>query len=308
MLKLKPVKLKKGDIIDVIAPSFDVSFEHSLIFTKLAEIFDQIGLKLRIPNDLIDTSKDLFCANSLEYRANHLIESLNASDSAALWAIRGGYGAAQLIPFLEKIEQPKLPKYIIGFSDITALQLYVIKNWNWQALHAPVLNQIIKNPSLLDNITKIIMLEDNLTYSGFELLNDVKPINNELFAEITGGNCSLVQTSIGSSWEAQTENKILFLEDVGECGYKIHRMLNHFVQAGLIDKAKAIIFGIFNDSKDRAGKDQALLALRDFASKIKIPVLHFPFIGHDQNNNLPLPLGALSKLSFFKDSVTLSII
>lgn len=306
MTNKRPVILKPGDIVDVIAPSFTSSGEMEFILSRVKELLGSIGLIPRIADGLIDRSKDLFCANSLEYRKNHLIDCLRSKESKAIWALRGGYGAAQLIPFLEEICPPETPKFIIGFSDITALHLFVLKKWNWQTLHAAVLNQVITNPNLLLPIKDIIFSNKEFVYTGFKLINQALLEENLMVAEIVGGNCSLVQTSIGTSWQIEAKRKILFLEDVGERGYKIHRMLNHFKQAGVLDGVKAIIFGIFNDGAERDGFDLCIAALEDFAKQITIPVLYFPHIGHDANNNLPLPLGVEVILNF-AEQITLKI-
>ena len=120
--------LQPGDVIDVIAPSSTVPSENLLeYYTKIEEFFKKIGLIARIPNDLIVIDKDLFSANDLGYRAKHLIDCFNDKTSKAIWSIRGGYGAAKIIPFLEQTSPPKNTKLLLGFSDITALHLFLEK-------------------------------------------------------------------------------------------------------------------------------------------------------------------------------------
>jgi muramoyltetrapeptide carboxypeptidase len=293
--------LKVGDIVDIIAPSSNVPGNLNEIYTKIKEILASIGLVARIPDDLILPGKDLFSTNSLEYRAKHLIYSLTNDESKAVWAIRGGYGAAKIIPFLETIDQPKKSKLLLGFSDITALHLFLQHQWKWITLHSPVLNQIINNINLLNPIKEFIFSEKFIHYTGFIPLNELAKNEQIIEASITGGNACLVQTSMATSWQIKSDNNIIFLEDVGERGYQIDRMLNHFLQAGIFDQAKAVIFGQFLPRLEPDGADLCFSAIENFARELKIPALYFPLIGHSLEHNLPLPLGMNCTLKL-KDS------
>ena len=283
--------LKVGDIVDIVAPSSNVYGNLNEIYIKIKEELSSIGLVARIPDDLILPGKDLFSTNSLEYRAKHLIYSLTNDESSAVWAIRGGYGAAKIIPFLEAIDPPKKSKLLLGFSDITAIHLFLQHQWKWSTLHSPVLNQIINNVDLLNPIKEFIFGEKSIHYTGFTPLNELARNKQIIEAPITGGNACLVQTSMATSWQIKSKNNIIFLEDVGERGYQIDRMLNHFLQAGVFDQSKAVIFGQFLPGLEPDGADLCFRAIENFAKELKIPALYFPFIGHSLENNLPLPLG-----------------
>ncbi len=289
--------LKPGDIVDVIAPSFNVPGVLEEVYAKTKAALESIGLIACIPDDLIDMGKDLFSTNSLEYRANHLVHALTNSQSKAVWALRGGYGAAKLIPFLEAIKPPSNAKLLLGFSDITALHLFLLKKWKWSCLHSPVLNQIITNKELLEPLKPILFEQKPIHYTQLMPLNKAALAPNIIEAPITGGNASLVQTSLATSWQIETEDNIIFLEDVGERGYQIDRMLNHFLQAGIFNHAKAVIFGDFSDGSEKDGTNLVPATLRNFAQSLKLPVLSFPFIGHNINCNLPLPLGIKCRLT-----------
>ena len=289
--------LQPGDVIDVIAPSSTVPSENLLeYYTKIEEFFKKIGLIARIPNDLIVIDKDLFSANDLGYRAKHLIDCFNDKTSKAIWSIRGGYGAAKIIPFLEQTSPPKNTKLLLGFSDITALHLFLENKWNICSMHAPVINQLINNEQLLNELEPIIFgKKTTILYDQLIPLNDLAKKNITIKTSITGGNLSLVQTSLATSWQIQPKNKIIFLEDVGEQGYRIDRMLNHLFQAGIFSSAKALIFGEITPPKD-IEPNLCAQTIENFSSKLNIPVLSLPIIGHNVKKNSPLPLGTLSEL------------
>jgi muramoyltetrapeptide carboxypeptidase len=291
MISKKWQALKQGDIVDIIAPSSNVPGDLKEIYAKVKEILSNIGLVARIPEDLILPGKDLFSTNCLSYRAKHLIYSLTNNESKAVWALRGGYGAAKIIPFLEEIDCPEKEKLFLGFSDITALHLFLENKWKWSVLHSPVLNQLISNIDLLGPVKSLIFGESPLRYTGFLPLNYLARKQQVIEASITGGNACIVQTSMATSWQIQSDNKIVFLEDVGERGYQIDRMLNHFLQAGVLKNAKAIIFGQFTPGLEKDGSDLCFAAIEGFASELKIPALSFPFIGHSKQHNLPLLMG-----------------
>lgn len=289
--------LKPGDIVDIIAPSFNAPGDLAQVYQKTKEILASIGLIARIPEDLIIPGKDLFSTNSLEYRAKHLIYSLTNDESKAVWALRGGYGAAKIIPYLAEIKAPKQAKLLLGFSDITALHLFLLKQWQWSCMHSPVINQLINNIELLKPLKPIIFGEESIDYDQFTPLNDAAKKPQVIEAEITGGNASLVQTSLATSWQIDTDDRIVFLEDIGERGYRIDRMLNHFLQAGIFKQARAIIFGEFTPELEKDGRDLCIAAVANFAKELNIPALSFPFIGHNLQHNLPLPLGMKCKLT-----------
>lgn len=290
--------LKSGDIIDIIAPSSTATVDNlPEYYQRAKQLFKSIGLVARIPDDLIDLERDPFSANSLEYRTKHIIDAFTNRDSKAVWAIRGGYGAAKLIPFLERIEVPHIPKLLMGFSDITALHLFLENKWNWSSIHCAVINQLIKNSKLLDELKPILFGDQvNMNYNQLNPLNMHAKNPQTIEGTITGGNLCLVQTSLATSWQINAKDKIIFLEDVGEKGYQIDRMLNHLLQAGVFRDAKALIFGEITPGLEVDGKNLCTIAIENFSKLLEIPVLSLPIIGHNSNCNSPLPLGTSCNL------------
>ncbi len=290
--------LQEGDIIDIIAPSSGVPTDNlQEYYSKVKDLFFRHGLVARINEDLIVIENDPFSANSLNYRKDHFISCLTNKESKAVWAIRGGYGAAKILPFLEKLDLPQTNKLLLGFSDITALHLYFNKNWKFASLHAPVVNQALVNEKFMDEILALITgKKQMIDFNNLKALNEFAKEQVSISATIIGGNLSLIQTSLATSWEIDSEGKILFIEDVGEQGYKLDRMLNHLLQAGIFAKAKAVIFGQFNPPKDIV-PDLCEVAIENFAKELQIPAISLPLIGHSFVDNSPLPFGALCDLT-----------
>lgn len=289
--------LQKGDTIDIIAPSSGVPTENLLVFyEKIRDFFFKHDLIARIPNDLIDQSKNPFTANSLDYRLTHLVDALTNTVSKAVWAIRGGCGAAKLLPHLNEIDKPTTNKLLLGFSDITAIHLFLENRWNFSSVHSPVVNQIVSNDSLFKELKPIIFgQEKKITYTKLLPLNEAANQKISISATTTGGNLSIIQTSLSTIWQINGKDKIIFLEDVNEQGYQIDRILDHLNQAGVFKEAKAIIFGEFIPPKN-ASSDLCFYAIKNFAIEMTIPVLSMPIIGHDIFKNSPLPLGTECQL------------
>jgi muramoyltetrapeptide carboxypeptidase len=245
--------------------------------------------------------KDLFCANTDEERLKHLSAALRAKDSRALWAIRGGYGAARLMPALRKMKAPPKEKLVIGFSDITVLHLFFAQEWGWHPLHGPVLTPITRAVVSVESLKRLKAIIFGKTVKTE--LKELKPLNKAALrpgtvkGRLTGGNLSLVEDSIGTPWQAKTKGRIVLLEEVDERPYRVDRLINHLWQAGILKQAQAIIFGSFgNEVTDKETLKYIDKALKRFAEEHpSIPMLKTDKIGHALDN-YPMPLNTDASL------------
>ncbi|MGC1854968.1 MAG: LD-carboxypeptidase [Candidatus Aquirickettsiella sp.] len=297
--------LKKNSIVDIIAPAGGVA--DTSIIEKLKNLLKNWQLIPRISPDLF--GPDLLCANSDEKRFQQLKDALFNSDSQAIWCLRGGYGCTRLIPYLLKLSPPKKCKLFIGFSDITALHLFLQQKWHWQTLHGPSLNQVARHLIEVENsneLKKIIF--GQLQQLHYLLKSYHKPTKSLdcIQASLTGGSLSLVQTSLGTDWKIETKDKILFLEDVNEFAYRIDRMLQHLQQSGILAHVKTILFGDFTFSTKLEEEKKIQAVLERFAHEQNFPVLRCPDIGHGKKNRC-LPFGAPAQLDLNKNQLIIKI-
>jgi muramoyltetrapeptide carboxypeptidase len=285
--------LKRGDIVEVVAPgSFPANIQVEDYIFQIRQLVSSLGLVARFDDSIITKGADLFSAHNVNYRAHSFINALNSGDSKAIWCLRGGYGSAEIIPFLNEIDIPKQTKLLLGFSDITALHLFLQVKWHWSSIHSPVLNQLLHNQELKNQMMPILFGKTtSLVYTNLQALNKIAKKNMEIRSKIIGGNLSLIQTSLSTCWQINASDKIIFIEEVSERGYKIERMLNHLLQAGVFNSAKALIFGDVVPELEPNGEDLCFLAISQFAENLSIPVLYLPGVGHDLKSNSPLPLG-----------------
>lgn len=287
--------LQPGDVVDIVAPS---SKCHPSVLENIKQLIESWELQCHFPDDLF--GENLLYANSDEKRFAHLEHALSNSTSKAIWCLLGGCGATRLIPMLSKMKPPICPKIFIGFSDITALHIFFQKQWGWSTIHGPSGYQASLNKVSPDSVNKLkcILFNKNhlLSYDKMIPLNELAKNHSQISATVTGGNLHLIQASIGTPWQIDSTNKIVFIEEVNERAYRVDRSLVHLSQAGIFNQAKAIIFGDFIDPGEPDGKFLVKETLKEFANQCAIPVLQINDIGHGQIN-YPILLGNLVKLS-----------
>ncbi|RZI46778.1 LD-carboxypeptidase [Rickettsiales endosymbiont of Peranema trichophorum] len=233
-----------------------------------------------------------FHSNTDDNRASDLIAALH-DHQKYIWALRGGYGSAKLIPYLSPSDLPN-NKVIIGYSDITALHLFVNKH-GLKSIHGANLNELLytkdKDPM------NFVILKDVMLGKRKKLrYQNIKPLNKNaknavINASLIGGNLELITNSIGTIWQIDTKDKIVFIEDVGIKGYALDRSLNHLIQAGLLEDIKAILFGTFQN-----GDEFVEFVIKKFADKIDIPVYASDQFGHGYKN-YPLIFGTKAKIA-----------
>jgi muramoyltetrapeptide carboxypeptidase len=295
-------KLQNGDIVDIIAPSSSKDVDLKAI----ADIVRGFGLTPRIPDNMLLSGVDPFSANTDEFRFNQLKQAIYTEDSKVIWAFRGGYGAGRLIPSLHELPLPMYPKILIGYSDITPLHIICTQKYGWSTLHGRTLSEFIvrkTNEAEISAMKEALFGRVKATFNNLKLLNTVNLSDKEIKSEVVGGNLALIQTSLGTPWQFNADNKIVLLEDVDERGYSIDRMLTHLTHAGIFDKALAVMIGDIMCNPEKDGTMLCDMAVARFANSLNIPVLSCSQVGHGEYNwpvpfNMPaiLTLGELPTL------------
>jgi muramoyltetrapeptide carboxypeptidase len=278
--------LNRGDVIDVVAPASPSPREAMENGIRWIE---EQGFVARVPENII--KGDVFFAAPLKDQLEQLRMAIY-SDSKMLWSLRGGYGSMRLIPHMRKWKKPKTTKIFMGFSDVTALQLFLTQEWGWPVLHGR--NVSAMNPDKTSKDRKEVFdiltgKKDELVYKNLKPMNELARKMKTIKATVAGGNLKLLQTSIKTSWELDGRGKILFMEDIGERGYAVDRMLEQLWQAGIINKGpRAIVFGDFIEGEEKNGRDLTGVALSRFAERAPYPVFKGLKCGHgDVNFTLP---------------------
>lgn len=289
----------KNRTIKMVGPASGTSSEN------IAKLRNLNNLCVEAPQDIM-TEVLPFHTNTDEKRFEYLKKALyDPCENTVIWTLRGGYGSARLISDLKRLKKPKQEKIFIGYSDITALHLFFSQKWHWKTIHGAAMVDMLnpaKDPNNFLKIAEMVSKEKNVfTLEPLFPLNEAAEHFSKIQGRLTGGNLSVVESSIGSDWQIDSKNKIVFLEDTGEKGYKIDRMLYHLRQAGIFRGVKAVIFGDFVLSDEYLD-----FALERFAKEINIPVFKSDQFGHGKKN-YPLIYNALSEINFNTKTNTLTL-
>jgi muramoyltetrapeptide carboxypeptidase len=205
----------------------------------------------------------------------------------------GGYGATRMIPYLEPEIFRRNPKIFVGYSDITALHLWLMRQAGLRVFHGPTVDDLIpiaRDPTTAALLTAITTPRP-VAKMGRDTARSVRP--GRVTARLTGGNLSLVQQSIGTSYEIDTRDAILFLEENDDPMSVADERLVHLRAAGLLQGVKGIVFGQM--SIDRSEEDEFEDFLLDLLSDLDVPILmDFP-AGHEVPN-LTMPFGTQVEL------------
>lgn len=242
----------------------------------------------------IDTTERL----SPKARAHYFLEHLFNPDIRLLAALRGGEGSADILPYLHsyyhEIKALK-PKWLLGFSDVTALLVYFAEHYQWPVIHGSHLLQFALKGV---DVSSEMMTMQLLFGKPFRVaLSQLMPLNHSarkqtiLNGSLMGGCLSVIDVSIKDIWEPNFANKIIFFEDCGEKAHKILRTLKYFSRIKLFDQAKAIILGDMTcypvgvTSQEQLSHQEAIIkALTSFAQHHDLPVLYTTQLGHGRTN------------------------
>ncbi|WP_413581590.1 S66 peptidase family protein [Bdellovibrio sp. HCB288] len=298
--------IQEGDIIDVVAPGYPVQLPE---VDGARDFLLRWKLQPRIPKNII--KPHFLHAHEDEMRFAFLKSAIQSKDSRVIWCLRGGYGSNRLLPMLAKLKKPKEPKLLIGISDITSLHTFLIQEWGWSTLHAPLLDRLgrgLVSPKHEKELHKILFGQEKvIEFKKLKALNDQARNIKLLKSRIVGGNLSVLQTTLGTPWQIDTKNSLLFVEDAGERGYRIDKMLEHMRQAGALKQCRGLILGDFIGGKEPGTETNNFKKVfKRWSEDLDIPVFQGLEAGHDVIQR-PVPFNTSCVLQQQGGRVLLSI-
>ncbi len=301
---IRPKCLKHGNRIALIAPSSPVDSEQLMLAV------DSVRFLGMIPVIYPSATKvHGYLSGSDTVRAADIVNAFANPAIDAVFCLRGGYGVSRILERIDYRVISKNPKLLLGYSDITALHIAINQLCNLVTLHSPMPSRGWKT---LDSVTL-----GSLT----ECLFSPKPIGQTPVIEgqyleiinagvaegpITGGNLSVLTATLGSPYEINTKNKILFIEDVNEKHYQIDRGLTALALAGKFKDCTGIILGTWADCGDPDLLPEQNLSLHQIFDEIVKP------FGKPTVNNLraghiypqiSIPMGVKTRLNTKKRTV-----
>jgi muramoyltetrapeptide carboxypeptidase len=235
----------------------------------------------------------------------------------AVFAIRGGYGSAQLLDRIDYGLLRNNPKIFLGYSDITALHLAIQKRSGMVTFHGPValsgfseytqkgFRRALFETAPLGSVTNP---PESNPLRPAHTLRAIRP--GKARGALVGGNLTLISTTMGTPFEIETRGRILLLEDVDEQPYSIDRMLTQLRLAGKFDGVAGVVFGECNACRPRDYKPafESTLSLGEVLDEIlgqlRVPVLSGLTFGHT-DDQLTLPLGVMAALDADKGELVI---
>ena len=289
-----PGRLQRGDTIGLITPSGPITTEQ---LESTVKQLNQLGFNTIYEDSVLDQYG--YFAGKDDERAAELNNMFANKNADAILCVRGGYGAIRILDMLDYDLIKQNPKVFMGYSDITAFLNAIHNRTGLVTFHGPL--GISKfNPFVRNSFEHVVMEPQNRYRYAYQREADTE--NNPEFdlytinkgkatGELTGGNISVIASMIGSAFEPDFENKLVFLEEIEEKTYRVDKMLVHMLQATNLKKAAGIVFGVFKECNIN---DEPRLTLKqavnDLFKPLNIPVSYgFPF-GHI-DNILTLPIG-----------------
>lgn len=289
---MQPKRLKTGDTIAVVAPASPLASRD--VFDNGIVVLNRMGFRTRFDDRVFQSYR--YLAGDDADRADELMRAIEDPSVQAIIALRGGYGCARLVPLLDERKIRENRKIFMGFSDITTLHL-LFNKCGWITFHGPMAASVTLADISAECERHLVSLWTDPDYRAALRFPHLK-IRSPGTAEgvLTGGCLSIVTASLGTPYEIQTKDAILFLEDTNEEPYRIDRMITQLRLAGKLDSAAGILLGDFSDCEDPRGKYSVDDVLRDVLSGLNIPILeNFP-AGHYTDDNWTLPFGVPARI------------
>lgn len=190
-------------------------------------------------------------AGTVKERIQDFQSMLDNPEIKAIWCSRGGYGSVQILDYLNFTHYQKHPKWIIGYSDITSIHSFLNRQIRSASIHGTMPVNVPKNASFDESSQSLLHLIRGGTVR-YEF--DGHPLNRKgrMHGEIVGGNLSVLFSLMGSNTEIDTTEKILFLEDLDEYLYHIHRMMINLKRSGKLSGIQGLVVGGMTEMNDNA--------------------------------------------------------
>lgn len=290
----KPRALANRSVVMPFAPASPA--ETSKIAAGMAEL-TRLGWKV---TERAPTLNDGYFAGTTKTRRDELMGALERDDIDALVGTRGGYGSNYLLDELH-IPAAAIPKIILGFSDLTSLQIYLWQRFQWITFYGPMLaaglDAGVGAPKGYDDKSLLAAIRNKESGWALDLQGEVLN-SGEARGRVLGGCLTLVETAIGTQWDLETDDAILVLEDRGMKPWQVDRALMHLKQAGKFTNVRGIVLGDFPECEAPVvGSPTVREVCQRILAPLGVPIVFGAPIGHTMRPMLTVPLGVQGRLS-----------
>ena len=299
---VKPPRLRAGDMVGLIEPAgfTDDAFDLDLVKDTILAM----GLTPRLAPYLVDRYG--YLAGKDADRAADVNAMFADPQVRAVFAVRGGWGCARILPLLDFATIRRNPKLLIGFSDITALHLAFAAKAGFTTIHGPNASSSWGSYSwdafravAFDAATPTFVNPQGLEDRLAQRVGRVRTFRPGVArGRLLGGNLTVLAALMGTPWLPDFSGAILFIEDIGEAPYRIDRMLTQLTLAGLLGKLAGVVFGQCTDC-GAAGPSYGGFTLSEVLQQhlepLGIPAFQGGQFGHVANQ-YSLPLGVQAEM------------
>ncbi len=236
---IQPPYLKAGDTVAIVAPSGLLKNREREV-QQAVDLLKKWGLHAVVGKHVFNTANHF--AGTDDERCEDFQNAMDDPKISAIWCARGGYGTVRILDKLNYKKFKESPKWVIGYSDITALHNQ-IHNEGFESLHAIMCVSLTEDLSEIEY--SIETFKSALFGNPVNYDLEYSPYNRvgEASGQLVGGNLTILHTMLGSKESIDTSGKILFIEEIGEYKYHIDRMLQSMKRAGYFDNCKGLIVG-----------------------------------------------------------------
>ena len=300
-----PKPLKRGDKVFLVCTSSPI-FEEDI--KKCEEAVKNLGFE-PVPGDSLFENIGGYMAGTPEIRVGDLHRAFADDEIKGIFCVKGGFSASQLLDKLDYELIKKNPKVFVGYSDVTNLNIAFNQKCDLGTFHGPMVKSNMFND--FNEFTKKSFLNalDRKKGEKWKFENPIdektgleKEIsllykknfeNKKIDGKLTGGNLSIIVTTLGTDYEIDTKGKILFIEEIEEEISRIDRMMTHLKYAGKFEDCNAVLFGNFAGCENTYGENYELMDfLKEFFKDYEKPVIYGLESGHEKPDLVTMPLGA----------------
>lgn len=299
---VQPPFLKVGDSVAIVAPSGILKNREREV-NQAKELLESWGLAVVVGPNVFKQNNHF--AGTDDERADDLQAAMDNPGIGAIWCARGGYGTVRILDKLDYTEYKKHPKWLMGYSDITALHNQ-LHNFGFQSVHTLMCTSLTEDLSEISESVETFRTTIFGELPSYELEGSDYNRVGKATGKLVGGNLTMLHTMLGSETSIDTQGKILFIEEIGEYKYHIDRMLQSLKRAGYFDGCKGLIVGDMSKLRKNTtlwGTSIEQLIL-DALSDCEFPIAFNMPAGHEKDNRA-LVLGATIDLQVSKEKSTI---
>lgn len=298
---IQPKKITYREIAVIVSPAGHID---NNLAKKALQVIKKWGMQVYFAPHALH-QKGRF-SGTVAQRLVDLQQAMDNPDVKVIFCSRGGYGTVHLLEHLDFTEFKKHPKWIIGYSDITALHL-LLQSKGYMSLHAPMAKHLAEQGNedfavaMMEQLLKGKQINYNIPVFNYGNLNR----SGKGRGRLTGGNLAVFCGLLGSKLSNIPERSILFIEDIGEEPYKVDRYIYQLKQAGVFDLLSGLLVGQFTAYEEDPGMYASLYeSIAEAVKEYDFPVFFdFP-VGHVVNN-YPLVMGGETSIEITQEQLIL---